>query len=250
MKGGSTMSYLYLSPSTQEANPYINTGTEEYWMNRVADAMEPYLRAAGINVTRNTPEMTAYTSILQSNAGNYDFHLALHSNASPESLAGVLRGSDVYYYPTSIDGLRMANIIVDNLKEIYPDPSQVRVLPTTSIGEVRRTRAPSVLVELAYHDNLEDAQWIQNNVEIIGQNLVLSVTEYCGLPFLQPMEERAGTVATTSGSLNLRGAPSTAAPILARIPNGAAVTVVNQYDGWYVVEYNGTLGYANAQFIV
>lgn len=107
-----------------------------------------------------------------------------------------------------------------------------------------------MLVELAYHDNLEDAQWIQNNVEIIGQNLVLSVTEYFGLPFLQPMEERAGTVATTSGSLNLRGAPSTAAPILARIPNGAAVTVVNQYDGWYVVEYNGTLGYANAQFIV
>ncbi len=243
------MPYLYLSPSTQEANPYINTGSEEYWMNLVADAMEPYLRAAGINVTRNTPEMTAYTSILQSNAGSYDFHLALHSNASPESMAGQLRGTDVYYYPSRVEGLRMANILVDNLKEIYPDPSRVRALPTTSIGEVGRTRAPSVLVELAYHDNLEDARWIQSNIESIAQSLVLSVTEYFGLPFLQPMAEHTGTVSLSGGSLNLREAPSTAAPVLARIPNGAQVTIVNAYNGWYVVEYDGVLGYASASYI-
>jgi N-acetylmuramoyl-L-alanine amidase len=248
-KGGRNVPYLYLSPSTQEANSYINNGTEEYWMNLVADAMEPYLRAAGINVTRNTPDMTAYRSILQSNAGNYDFHLALHSNASPESLAGVLRGTDVYYYPGSMDGLRMANIIVDNLKTIYPDPSRVKALSTTSIGEVRRTQAPSVLVELAYHDNLDDALWIQGNLPAIGQALALSVTEYFGLPFLQPQAERSGTVSLSSGQLNLRDAPSTAAPVLAQMPNGAAVTVVNRYDDWYVVEYRGILGYARAAYI-
>ena len=42
------MPIIYLSPSTQENNLYVNGGTEEEWMNRLADAMEPYLTASGI----------------------------------------------------------------------------------------------------------------------------------------------------------------------------------------------------------
>ena len=56
------MAFLYLSPSTQEYNPYINTGNEEYYMNLIADQLEPFLRASGISFTRNTPEMTAAIS--------------------------------------------------------------------------------------------------------------------------------------------------------------------------------------------
>ena len=33
------MPIIYLSPSTQENNLYVNGGTEEEWMNRLADAM-------------------------------------------------------------------------------------------------------------------------------------------------------------------------------------------------------------------
>ena len=53
------MPIIYLSPSTQENNYYVNGGTEEEWMNRLADALVPYLTASGIRYTRNTPEMTA-----------------------------------------------------------------------------------------------------------------------------------------------------------------------------------------------
>ena len=35
------MPSIYLSPSTQEYNPYYGGGNEEYYMNLVADAMEP-----------------------------------------------------------------------------------------------------------------------------------------------------------------------------------------------------------------
>ena len=69
------MPSIYLSPSTQEFNEYVNgLGTEEEWMNRLADAMEPQLTASGILFTRNTPDMTAASSIRASNAGNYDLH--------------------------------------------------------------------------------------------------------------------------------------------------------------------------------
>ena len=42
------MPIIYLSPSTQENNYYVTGGTEEYYMNRLADAMVPYLVSNGI----------------------------------------------------------------------------------------------------------------------------------------------------------------------------------------------------------
>jgi len=179
------MPSIYLSPSTQEFNPYITGGTEEYYMNLIADAMEPYLYATGIDFTRNTPEMTAASSIAASNSGNYDLHLALHSNASGTA-AGSRRGSEVYYFPTSVNGRRAAEIIANNLQLIYPIPNGVKTVPTTTLGEVRRTRAPSVLIEFAYHDNYEDALWIQNNINAIAQNVVISLADYFGIPFVNP----------------------------------------------------------------
>lgn len=243
------MPFLFLSPSTQDFNPYVTTGNEQYWMNQLADRMEPYLFASGLNVTRNDPNGSAAQSIRASNAGTYDFHLALHSNASPEALAGRQRGVDIYYFPASEEGLRMANILVDNLKPIYPLPERVRALPTVLIGEVRRTKAPSVLAELGYHDNVEDADWLTGNLEEIAAALSEGVTEYFGLPFLTPSEPRTGIVTLSSGTLNLRSLPTTDAAVLAQLPNGATVMILGQFDEWYTVEYDGLHGFASSRYI-
>ena len=243
------MPFLFLSPSTQDFNPYVTTGNEQYWMNQLADRMEPYLFASGLNVTRNDPNGSAAQSIRASNAGTYDFHLALHSNASPEALAGRQRGVDIYYFPASEEGLRMANILVDDLKPIYPLPERVRALPTVLIGEVRRTKAPSVLAELGYHDNVEDADWLTGNLEEIAAALSEGVTEYFGLPFLTPSEPRTGIVTLSSGTLNLRSLPTTDAAVLAQLPNGATVTILGQFDEWYTVEYDGLHGFASSLYI-
>ncbi len=179
------MPRIYLSPSTQEFNPYIIGGNEEYYMNLIADAMEPYLYASGIDFTRNTPDMTAASSIAASNSGYYDFHLALHSNATASG-DGRARGGEVYYYPTSANGARAAEIFANNLGFIYPVENGVKTVPTTTIGEVRRTRAPAILVEIAYHDNALDAAWIRDNIDLIARNMVLSLTDYFGIPFKTP----------------------------------------------------------------
>ena len=243
------MPVIYLSPSTQENNLYVTGGTEEYWMNRIADAMEPYLRASGIGFVRNTPQMTAVTSIRQSNAGNYDLHLALHSNAAPEGRYGTVRGTDVYYYPGSVKGERAAGFIAEGLRKIYPIPELVRTLPTTRLGEVRQPKAPSVFIEFAYHDNREDADWITENVNEIAANVVQSLAEYFGLPFLQPETVRTGVVRTDGGRLNLREKPSSGSAVKGRIPNGASVIVYGQTGDWMVVQYGGDIGYAAAEYI-
>ena len=242
------MPTIYLSPSTQEFNPYVNGGNEEYYMNLIADAMEPYLVASGIQFVRNTPDMTAASSIAASNSGNYDLHLALHSNASGSG-SGNVRGSEVYYNPQNFQSKRFADIAANNLKLIYPLPNKVITVPTTTLGEVVRVRAPGVLIEFAYHDNFEDAQWIKNNINAIAENIVLSLTEFFGIPFNMPQPITVATVVTSGGNLNVRTRPSLDSFVVGRIPNGSEVTVYAQLPDWLLVGYNGIVGYVSSRYI-
>lgn len=243
------MPIIYLSPSTQEKNMYVTgSGSEEYWMNRLADAMIPYLNSCGIRYTRNTPEMTAGSSIRQANSGWYDFYLALHSNAAAPENYGNVRGIIAFYYPSSTKGQRAAQIFVNNLRAIYPLPDQVVTRSTTSLGEVRDSKFPAVLLELGYHDNVDDATWIETHLPDIARNLVLSLTDFFDIPFIWPTDPWEGTV-SVSGTLNLRSRPSTQSAVIANIPNGASVQVYGRYENWYVVRYGDYVGYASADYI-
>ena len=41
-------------------------------------------------------------------------------------------------------------------------------------------------MEIAYHDNWDDASWIIANIEAIAENLALSVADYLGVAFRRP----------------------------------------------------------------
>lgn len=179
------MPSVFLSPSLQEWNPYVNGGSEEYYMNLIADAIEPYLTASGISYARNSPSQTLAEAIARSNAGSYDLHLAIHSNAAGSANSGQVRGTDVYYYPSSAKGKRAAEIIAENYRDIYPLPDRVKTVSSSSLAELRRTKAPAVLIETAYHDNLADAEWIQENIGAIGRNLAQSIAWILGVPFVE-----------------------------------------------------------------
>lgn len=245
------MPRIYLSPSTQESNFYITgSGSEEYNMNLLADALEPYLYANAISFVRNRPDMTARSSIAEANRiGGFDYYLALHSNAAGAGNEGNVRGILVFYYPTSTKGEYGASLFAAQLREVYPLPNLVRTEPTTTLGEVRQPQFPSNLIEIGYHDNAEDALWVENNMDLIAQALARALCDYFGVPFLYPQEVRSGTVQTEGGALRLRNYPGLGGDVLASIPNGSAVTIYAQWQGWYTVGYNGVLGYASADYI-
>ena len=155
----------------------------------------------------------------------------------------------VYYSPNSARGKRLADIIAANFKKIYPLPDRVRTISTTTLAEVRQTKAPTVLLETAYHDNPEDAEWIRTHIQEIARNLTQSLTEYFGIPFIEAQPPRTGTVVTSRGNLNIRSKPNLDAAVIGSAPMGATLQVLGQCNDWYVVEYNGVTGYANSRYI-
>ena len=244
------MPIIYLSPSTQEWNQYVTgSGSEEYHMNQLADALVPYLVSNGIRYKRNRPEMTAASSIREANAGDYDFYLALHSNASGAGNYGETRGIIAFYYPGSAQGQRGAELIAEELRKIYPLPNKVTTRATTTLGEVARSKAPAVLVEIGYHDNYADAVWLEGHWNDIAQQLARALTEFFGLPFIYPSDPVQGTVAVNWGTLNLRSYPAPTGTIIANLPDGAQVTIYGEWQGWYVVHHEGRVGYAAAAYI-
>ena len=244
------MPTIYLSPSTQEWNRYVTgSGSEEYNMNLLADALVPYLNANSIQYKRNRPEMTAGSSIREANQGTYDLYLALHSNGAPEGHYGEERGIIAFYYPGSRQGQRAAELIAQELRKIYPLPNKVTTRSTTTLGEVAQSNAPAVLVEIGYHDNYSDALWLEGHWDAIAQQLARALTEFFGLPFIYPMDPISGTVSVNYGTLNLRSYPSPAGKVLANLPNGAKVTIYGEWQGWYVVHHEGRVGYAAAAYI-
>ena len=149
----------------------------------------------------------------------------------------------------AVTGKTAAELIAEELRKIYPLPNKVTTRPTTSLGEVRLPRFPSVLLEIGYHDNYSDAVWVEGHRDAIAQQIARGLTAYFGLPFIYPMDPVQGTVTVSNGTLNLRDYPSSSGKVIASLPNGAAVTIYGEWNGWYVVHYGDQVGYAAAAYI-
>ncbi|MBE6688326.1 MAG: peptidoglycan hydrolase [Ruminococcaceae bacterium] len=241
------MACIYLSPSGQEFNPFLSGGTEEYYANLIADAIVPYLNASDICYERNRPWMTAQQSADNANVFNFDAYLAIHSNSAPPELSGLLRGCDIYYYPTSASGRRYAQITARYYRTIYPIPSRVNIVPLDTLIELNKTRAPAILVETGYHDNPQDEAWIKANIENIARVLARATAEFVGVPFFTPPPFVRGIVTTDGTGVNIRNAPDSSAAVIGRAANGSILEITCKCGLWYRLQSGG---YVNAAYVI
>ena len=179
------MPNVYLSPSVNEAQFFVTGNNEEYYMNLIADAMIPYLRASGIDFERNNPGDSLQQIINKSNSKFRDLHLMLDMDTGVGELAGKVRGEKVVYYTGSPGGSKASEIFARNLKMIYPLPELVMIDSNRIDPENRDVNAVTVTVMPGYRDNIEDATWVINNIDTIGRNLAMSLAEYLQVPFVE-----------------------------------------------------------------
>lgn len=177
---------VYLSPSTQQFNiGYGTYGTEEERMNQIADVVEYELRRNGLTVARNSPEQTLQEVVAESNALQPRIHVAIHSNASSN---GEARGGEIYAHKFGGQGEILARDIYRYLEPLTPtDDFGVKEGYSAFNGqgyyELRRTTAPAVLIEVAFHDNPEDAQFIMDNIYELGVAIARGILDYFGIPY-------------------------------------------------------------------
>ena len=177
------MPSVYLNPSGGQQE-FIIGGSEEYYMDQIADAMIPYLSSSGIEVTRSNPGESLTKNIEESNKGNYDLHVGLGSVATSYFQTGSLQGPFVLYYDDSKEGQQAAQIIAEDLKVIYPRPDLVSTLSNETLRELKETKAPTVLVKVGYNNNTLDAYWIRDNIDAIGRSIALGITQFLGIQSL------------------------------------------------------------------
>ena len=117
---------------------------------------------------------------------------------------------------------------------------------STTLLELKRSKAPAVYLELAYHDNEQDARWIADNIDAIAENLVISIADFLGVQYYPPVFPATGTVSTRGGVLNVRRAPNMTSAVIGTLPNGHDVKIIGALNGWYAIEFKNTTGYVFA----
>ena len=245
------MATVFLSPSLQDYNMYsTGNGSEAEFMNRLADEMIPGLLLNGVSLARSDRNGDVADAIAKSNAYAPDLHVALHSNAAPNEMDGQIQGPEVYYYQDSAAGRRAAELIAAQLGQAYPYSDTVQIIPMNDeLAELVRTNAPAVFIEVGYHDNPQDAQWIENNLPQIAGAINRGIADYLEIPFSDTENAQVGQVTLSSGTLNLRSAPSLNAPVIGSLQNGEIVVILRSVPDWMQVLSGSGSGYAASRYI-
>lgn len=91
---------------------------------------------------------------LAANDWGADIFVSIHCNADPDEDAPGMReakGSEIWIYPGSKEGMRLALCISNRVPEFFPG-RRFRGIKEARFTVLKRTRMPSVLVELAFID--------------------------------------------------------------------------------------------------
>lgn len=163
---------IYVSPSDQTGNVGVgNYGTEARRMQELSNLLVPMLRASGHTVFGGSNSLNLTQRVAASNSANVDLHIALHSNAAGGT------GPETHYNPGSTNGRRLANEILYNLHNI-PGAATGRTVKASSFYELSSTTAVACLIEVAFHDNQTDVNWMMSNWNAIANAIRLGVNNY------------------------------------------------------------------------
>lgn len=175
---------VYLSPSNQHGNPgvhevgYTNEMDE---MNDLSNYIQERLKQYGVKVYRNNPAGNINLWNRDSNYLGADLHIAIHSNASDYHNK---YGIETWIHAETSQTYSLANIIQNNLMEIYPyndleGADRGVKYANGALGEANDNYIPfGMLVEIGHHDYRDDAEWIMNNKKLIGYNVADSILKY------------------------------------------------------------------------
>lgn len=176
---------IYLSPSDQTANKYAYGGTNEaVQCRRIADAAEKALKRCGFLVKNNkTSSMVARVD--ESNSWGADLHVCIHTNAYNKSVTG----TRIFCWNKTGEGYKASMAIYKVLAPLTPGTSE-NVSVNAELYEIKYPYAPSVYIEVDFHDVARIAQWIIEHAEDIGEAICEGICKHFGVKYVEPEQPK------------------------------------------------------------
>lgn len=239
---------IYFSPSNQEDNRYaVGNTTEDKQCDRIALACVKVAERCGFNAKTNTnASMSAKVS--ESNSWGADVHIPIHTNAHNKTTMG----TRIFCYKLFGTGYKISKEIMATLAPITPGASDD--ISKADFYEIMYANAPTVYIEVAFHDTKKEAQWIIDHTDEIAEEIVRGLCNYYGVKFVG-----------SSSSSKPTTKPSTSIKALYRVrriwkdANGQlgafeslsrAKKVADKNPGYSVYGTNGKLVYTGKKTVV
>ena len=180
---------IYISPSSQPENKYVVGNTNEaVQCRKIAVKTVEALERCGFEAKTNTTEgKTMYDRVKESNAWGADAHIPIHTNAFDGKVAG-FRG---FYYKAGGAGHKLVAAIEDTVAPITPGTSD-GLSAQTKLYEVYASNAPCAYLELGFHDNKDEAQYIIDHTEELAEAICKGICKYYGVEYVAPKVNTQG----------------------------------------------------------
>ena len=149
----------------------------------------------------------------------------------------------ILYESGNPESKRLSSIILDHMNQVYDDTESIEVRSQEMNNQTNR---PLVRIIFMDSQNLKGLDWIKQNIEEFSKQIIMSLDEYFGLPYV-PCEKTNTGVAKQDESI--RGKPNLNSEVVGCTTSGKKINVLGQWEEWYVVGTNNNLGYIQTKFI-
>uniref|UniRef100_UPI00405742BD N-acetylmuramoyl-L-alanine amidase n=1 Tax=Agathobacter sp. TaxID=2021311 RepID=UPI00405742BD len=244
--------------------------------NRVAEALETYLKSAGhvtlrADDTSGNTDVSLATRVKMANEWKADYYASIHHNAGIDGGTG--GGTVVFAYPSTSgkttktqEAIYKHAIARAGLKGNRSDGTI-----TGDFYVLRKTIMPASLTECGFMDSATDIKYILNPewsrkivlgiaegiCEVFGGTVEEDKKETVKVMSAKSFDERfAGTYVAATADLKLRAGANSKYDVLDSIPKDGKVQCYGYYtkesDGtvWLYVVYNGQVGFVSKSYLI
>jgi N-acetylmuramoyl-L-alanine amidase len=169
---------IFLSPSNQKDNAYAYGGTTEAIVcGDIAKHCDAALKRSGFE-TKTDHMGTLEQKVKASDAWGADLHVPIHTNAHNKKVAG----TRLYAYDLKGNGYNACVAIFKELAPLTPGGSE-NITAQPQLYEVRRPKAPTVYVEVDFHDVPDVAKWLIENTKTIGEAIARGICSFYNVKY-------------------------------------------------------------------
>ena len=190
---------IYISPSSQPGNLYaVGNTNEQVQCRRIAAALKEKLDRCGFETMAGL-DGTMYTRVAESNRWGAELHLPVHTNAFDGKVAGLR----IMVARTGGEAEKIAQAIMDTLAPITPGTSD-GISVQTGLYEITNSSALCVYLEVGFHDEPQEAQWIIDHTDEIAEAIARGLCKYYGIAYGEEAPEQAAVYRVQVGAFRNR----------------------------------------------